>query len=103
MALLMSNRLTCLRPARPAARQAVVVQASSSPGAKVEKWLKTPFDVLSFGPRATVGALISLPERLQMLQADVEKVTELIQDPRPIDEKQQVVLQEVEDTLVEFL
>jgi hypothetical protein len=36
-------------------------------GGKVEQWLKTPFDVAAFGPRAALGALVSLPERLQML------------------------------------
>ena len=35
--------------------------------AKVQEWLKTPFDVAAFGPRAAFGALVSLPERLQML------------------------------------
>lgn len=79
------------------------VRAEAQPGAKVEKWLKTPFDVAAFGPRATFGALVSLPERLQMMQTDIAKFTELVQSPRPVDEKQQLVLQEVEDTLVEFL
>jgi hypothetical protein len=33
----------------------------------VEEWLKTPFDIAAFGPRAAFGALVSFPERLQML------------------------------------
>lgn len=33
----------------------------------------------------------------------MEKVTELLQDPRPLDEKQQLVFQEIQDTMVEFL
>lgn len=85
-------------------RAAVVVRASSSfPGSKVEQWLKTPFDIASFGPRATLGALLSMPEKLESLQADMERITTLVQDPRPVEEKQQLVLQEVEDQLVTFL
>jgi hypothetical protein len=41
--------------------------SSQQPGAKVEQWLKTPFDIAAFGPRAALGAFVSLPERLQML------------------------------------
>ncbi|KAG2454767.1 hypothetical protein HYH02_000602 [Chlamydomonas schloesseri] len=88
-------------------RTALVVKAqsvdSSTVGAKVERWLKTPFDILTFGPRVGAGALLSVPERLQTLQSDVEKAIELLQDPRPLEEKQAVVMKEVEDTLVEFL
>ncbi|KXZ46820.1 hypothetical protein GPECTOR_40g554 [Gonium pectorale] len=89
-------------------RRMLVVRAQSldtgaSVGAKVERWLKTPFDVLAFGPRAGAGALLSVPERLQTLQQDVEKAIELLQDPRPLEEKQAVVLKEVEETLVSFL
>lgn len=44
-----------------------------------------------------------MPERLQTLPTDMQRVAELVQDPRPVEEKQQLVLQEVEDTLVSFL
>ncbi|KAG2440004.1 hypothetical protein HXX76_004121 [Chlamydomonas incerta] len=96
------------RVAVPSSRRtALVVKAqsvdSSTVGAKVERWLKTPFDILTFGPRVGAGALLSVPERLQTLQSDVEKAIELLQDPRPLEEKQAVVMKEVEDTLVEFL
>ncbi|GFR42023.1 hypothetical protein Agub_g2839 [Astrephomene gubernaculifera] len=93
--------------ARPSSRKGLVVRAqyfdNASVGSKVERWLKTPFDVLAFGPRAGAGALLSMPERLQTLQADVEKAVELLQDPRPLEEKQAVLLKEVEETLVGFL
>ena len=36
-------------------------------GNKVEQWFRTPFDIAAFGPRATLGALLSMPERLQTL------------------------------------
>ncbi|KAF8072828.1 Kifc3 [Scenedesmus sp. PABB004] len=101
-------QLAASRPglARPAPRsRAVMVHAANSslPGAKVERWLQTPWDFATFGARAAFGALISLPERLQTLPTDVERVSALVQDPRPAEEKQQIVLQEVEDTLVTFL
>jgi hypothetical protein len=41
--------------------------ANRSAGNKVEQWFKTPFDIAAFGPRATLGALLSMPERLQTL------------------------------------
>lgn len=86
-------------------RRSVIVRAADSnwPGNKVEQWFRTPFDIAAFGPRATLGALLSMPERLQTLPTDMQRVAELVQDPRPVEEKQQLVLQEVEDTLVSFL
>eukprot|EP00882_Tetradesmus_deserticola_P013548 GHRQ01014384.1.p1 GENE.GHRQ01014384.1~~GHRQ01014384.1.p1 ORF type:complete len:171 (+),score=49.01 GHRQ01014384.1:166-678(+) len=104
--MMLTNRLSrVLAPSQSGSRRAaVMVRASTSfPGSKVEQWLKTPFDIASFGPRATLGALLSMPEKLQSLQTDVERVTLLVQDPRSVEEKQQLVLQEVEDQLVTFL
>ncbi|KAK9807045.1 hypothetical protein WJX72_011840 [[Myrmecia] bisecta] len=72
-------------------------------GAKVERWLKTPFDILAFGPRVTLGALASLPELAQNLQFEVEKANMLVQDPRPISEKQAQVAQELETAVSEFV
>lgn len=93
---------------RSVQRRSVQLSAQSADnlpeiGSKVEKWMKTPFDILALGPRAGLGALVSLPDRMQTLRSDVDRVMELLQDPRPVDVKQQVVLREVEDTLVEFL
>ncbi|EFJ48791.1 hypothetical protein VOLCADRAFT_104621 [Volvox carteri f. nagariensis] len=100
----------CLSTSKPCARSVsrklLIVRAqldSPAVGSKVERWLKTPFDILAFGPRAGAGALLSAPERLQTLQSDFEKALELLQDPRPIEEKQTVLLKEVEETLVGFL
>lgn len=88
---------------RPRSVRARAAYDDEPVGTKVERWLKTPFDVLSFGPRAGMGALVSLPDKLQTLPSEVEKLQELLQDPRPLDEKQAVVMREVEDTLVDFL
>jgi hypothetical protein len=43
------------------------IAAKRSAGNKVEQWFKTPFDIAAFGPRATLGALLSMPQRLQTL------------------------------------
>jgi len=40
---------------------------NSAPGAKLERWLQRPVDVVAFGARAAFGALVSLPEKLQTL------------------------------------
>lgn len=36
-------------------------------GNKVEQWFRTPFDIAAFGPRAALGALLSMPEQLEKL------------------------------------
>lgn len=72
-------------------------------GDKVGKWLKTPFDLLAFGARASAGALVSAPAKLSTLQSDIERVIELAQDPRPLEEKQAVIALELESTLLEYL
>ncbi|KAG1658485.1 hypothetical protein FOA52_006264 [Chlamydomonas sp. UWO 241] len=83
------------------------VQGSAIPvepvGDRIAAWIATPFDLLSFGPRAGMGALVSAPERLQRLSSDMERAMELLQDPRPINEKQEALLREFEATMVEFL
>mmetsp|Transcript_13897 Transcript_13897/g.24359 ORF Transcript_13897/g.24359 Transcript_13897/m.24359 type:complete len:266 (+) Transcript_13897:86-883(+) len=78
-------------------------EPASVVGDKVGKWMLTPFDLLAFGPRATAGALISAPERLQTLQSDLQRLVELVQDPRPLEEKQSVLMKEMETTVLEFL
>ncbi|GAX80667.1 hypothetical protein CEUSTIGMA_g8102.t1 [Chlamydomonas eustigma] len=92
-----------LRGSRHVARAEIPFDASSIVGDKLGRWLKTPFDVLTFGPRASAGALVSAPERLQTLQYDLEKAWELVQDPRPISEKQEVLLQLAEVRVLELL
>jgi hypothetical protein len=53
-------------------------------GSKLEPYLATPFDVLAFGPRTTVGALLTAPQRLGALQADVQRLVDLVQaSPEP--------------------
>ncbi|KAJ9531366.1 hypothetical protein V8C86DRAFT_2577607 [Haematococcus lacustris] len=79
------------------------VDLSAVLGDKLGRWAATPWDALTFGPRAGAGALVSLPERLQTLQGDMQRLVELVQDPRPVEDKQAVLLEEVESTVLEFL
>ncbi|KAK9906591.1 hypothetical protein WJX75_004621 [Coccomyxa subellipsoidea] len=99
----------CLRANKQSARassgfnyeeQVVVTPAL---GNRVEAWLKTPADILTFGPRAALGALLSLPERAQTLQQDLDRINMLLQDPRPLEDKRDDLAKEVEGTLVEFV
>ena len=50
-------------------------------------WLRSPTDVLTFGPRAALGALLSLPQAQGRLASAAERAQELLQDPRPPLEK----------------
>lgn len=72
-------------------------------GRKLQPWLEPPYNLLSFGPRAGTGALLSLPSRLQTLENDIQRARELAQDPRPLEEKQRELLKELEDLVVDFL
>eukprot|EP00798_Chlamydomonas_sp_ICE-L_P023015 gene23015-30208_t len=70
-------------------------------GEKIAKWLGTPFDLLAFGPRSAAGAVVTFNDRIATLQTDVESLVELMQDPRPMDEKSAVIFKEVENRVVE--
>ena len=50
-------------------------------------WLRSPTDLLTFGPRAALGALLSLPRAQERLAGAAERAQELLQDPRPPLEK----------------
>lgn len=70
-------------------------------GAKVQKWVATPYDFVAFGARAGMGALIRGFDG--SLQTDVQRYMELLQDPRPLEDKAAVLLKEVEDIMVDCL
>lgn len=80
--------------------------STSSPpqvGSRVEPWLSSPLGALAFGPRAALGALLTLPSRLGGLPADLQRAQELLADPRPLGDKQAAVAAEVEARLVAAL
>lgn len=79
------------------------INLPEQPGDKLKEWTKTPFDVLAFGPRAGAGAIMSLPERLQNFKNDLKRLSELAQDPRPLNAKQEALLKEVESIMVQCL
>mmetsp|Transcript_47363 Transcript_47363/g.120877 ORF Transcript_47363/g.120877 Transcript_47363/m.120877 type:complete len:229 (-) Transcript_47363:261-947(-) len=82
--------------------------AGSEPlGAKLDKWMKDPFSLLAMGPRAGLGALTTASEALEKLpelQAELEeRVNFVMNDPRPVDEKQELIAKDVEATLAEMI
>jgi hypothetical protein len=75
-----------------------------TPGSRVEPWLSNPLDALAFAPRAALGALLTLPERLAAVPSDLQRAQELLMsDPRPLADKQMIVAAEVESRLVAAL
>eukprot|EP00887_Chlorella_sp_A99_P003833 scaffold11.g3833.t1 len=96
--------------ARPAHRTHLLVPRASiqpsppgQPGDKLLPLLRTPLDLLALGPRVALGALTSLPQVLEKIPTDLERLTMLAQDARPLEEKQVEVLQEVESRVVAYL
>lgn len=84
--------------------KAQAASSSSRVGERIQKWLQSPFDIAAFGPRATLGALLTAPERIQNLQSDLQQLGELVQDSsRETQEKKQVVLEEIEMRLTDCL
>lgn len=71
----------------PQPPRATSSDADRDPLAPLSPWLQSPGDILSFGPRAALGALLSLP-RAGDVAADVAaSVADLLQDPRPPPDK----------------
>ncbi|KAL4437359.1 hypothetical protein ABPG75_004498 [Micractinium tetrahymenae] len=113
----MSFQLSTTRPfGRPqrlvvvgAGRQSITPFAASQPapaggpGDKLLPLLRTPFDLLALPGRVALGTLQSLPEVLEKIPSDVERLTMLAQDPRSLEEKQAEVLGELEDRVVTYL
>ncbi|KAK2078596.1 hypothetical protein QBZ16_003436 [Prototheca wickerhamii] len=58
---------------------------------------------MALGPRAAFGALQSLPQLLSQLPSDLNKLTDLIRDPRPLQEKQAEVFDVVETRVADFV
>lgn len=72
-------------------------------GPQLKQWLRSPFDILALGPRATLGALLNAAELAQSMPAELEKLQMLAQDPRPMQEKQAVIAKEIEATVASLV
>lgn len=70
--------------------------ASGDVGDKLREWLSSPFDVAAFGPRLTVGALLSAPDRIQTFGTELERVSELMSSPAPPEDKSKLLASELE-------
>lgn len=68
-------------------------------GPKLGQWTQTPGDILALGPRATAGALSSFAQ----LQQDLQRLNLLIQDPRPLQQKQGLIAEELQATLATYV
>lgn len=113
----MSFQLSTTRPVGRPQRLAIVASGRQSitpfaasqpspaggPGDKLLPLLRTPFDLLALPGRVALGTLQSLPEVLEKIPSDVERLTMLAQDARPLEEKQAEVLGELEDRVVSYL
>ncbi|KAK9806545.1 hypothetical protein WJX73_009577 [Symbiochloris irregularis] len=74
-------------------------EVGSNAGPRLEQWTKTPADILALGPRATAGALSSFSQ----LQQDLQRLQALIQDPRPLEQKQNQLVEELQATLALYV
>lgn len=76
---------------------------TSQLGDRILNKLRTPLDLLALPGRVAAGALTSFPDVVQKIPADLERISYLAQDPRPMEEKQQEVMQELESRVVRYL
>jgi hypothetical protein len=65
-------------------------------GKQLREWLVSPFDFAAFGPRLTLGALLSAPEKLQTLQQEIEKARETLSSPAPAEDKGKLLAAQLE-------
>jgi hypothetical protein len=72
-------------------------------GDRVAPLLRGPADLLLFPGRLALGALLSAPAALERIPADLERLSALAADPRPLDAKQGEVLEEAEARVAAFL
>lgn len=82
--------------AEPDVDASVTSPAVGEVGERLREWLASPFDFAAFGPRLTVGALLSAPDRIQSFGSELERVQELINSPAPPEEKSKQLASELE-------
>ena len=72
----------------------------AEPGQKLNDWFQSPFDYAAFGPRVTMGALMSAPERFSKLSEEVQRVTDVLNSPAPVEDKSKQLAIELETCVV---
>lgn len=87
--------MTC-HATEPGIDPVAVPPVSDDVGEKLREWLSSPFDLAAFGPRLTVGALLSAPERIQTFGSELERVSELMNSPAPAEDKSKLLAGELE-------
>jgi hypothetical protein len=69
----------------------------------ISDYLRSPFDLATFGPRLLTGVLLSGQEVARDLPVDIEKASTLLQGPGPQSDKQEILAKEVETRLARYL
>lgn len=75
---------------------ATVADEAPEVGAQLREWLASPFDFAAFGPRLTVGALLSAPDKISSLQTEIEKARDIINSPAPPEDKSKLLAAQIE-------
>ncbi|KAI3429831.1 hypothetical protein D9Q98_010144 [Chlorella vulgaris] len=99
----LANPPSASRKGNMAPWSAVQGPSASGPGDRLLPLIRSPLDLLVLPGRVALGTLQSLPEIIERLPADVERLQMLAQDPRSMDVKQAEVLTEIEDRVVSYL
>eukprot|EP01025_Chloroclados_australasicus_P039416 TRINITY_DN4078_c1_g1_i6.p3 TRINITY_DN4078_c1_g1~~TRINITY_DN4078_c1_g1_i6.p3 ORF type:complete len:145 (-),score=2.09 TRINITY_DN4078_c1_g1_i6:53-460(-) len=93
-----------LRCVRTHSRVRIYAERPAQPlqevGRKVQPWLSSPFDALSFGPRLLVGSVLRLPSTLKSIPQDADRLAKLLQAGSTSQEKQSLILKELEELVV---
>ncbi|CAG9466046.1 unnamed protein product [Pedinophyceae sp. YPF-701] len=80
-------------------------QSERESAPRLDRWLKSgnPFDLVAMGPRAALGALKKLGDVTTEVRELQGTLNSLIQDPRPINEKPQVLIDEFSGVLARYI
>lgn len=95
-ALASRSRYVQCRASEPEVTSSASASVPDDVGEKLRGWLSSPFDLAAFGPRLTVGALLSAPDRIQSFGSELERVSELMNSPAPPEDKSKQLAGELE-------
>jgi len=101
------NQITRFQPkiagVKPRTARFTTIHCSSQPGDKLLPLLRSPADLLFLPGRLAAGTLTSLPDVFQQLPSDLERLTSLISDPRPIEARQAELLEQLEERVAIYV
>lgn len=88
---------------KPRTARFTTTRCSSQPGDKLLPLLRSPVDLLFLPGRLAAGTLTSLPDVFQQLPSDLERLTSLLSDPRPIEARQAELLEQLENRVATYV